>query len=142
MSEAFKASKLPLPSGTIDYSYFVEELIDATAKLEVYKEKIHDSKLDSEWFMPTLQQKEALSSSALEGTQATLDGVLTYQTEEKTDDQNMNEVINYHKATIEGYHILARENFSDHFFCNMHNTLMAGNVRKPELIGKYRGLRL
>ncbi|WP_094756554.1 Fic family protein [Schwartzia succinivorans] len=138
MNESYKASKLPLPSGVIDYSYFVEELIDATAKLEVYKEKIHDSKLGSEWFMPTLQQKEALASSAIEGTQATLDGVLTYQTEEKTNDQNLNEVLNYHYATTLGYRILAREKFTDDFFYEMHIALMRGNVRKPELIGKYR----
>ena len=138
MNESYKASKLPLPSGVIDYSYFVEELIDATAKLEVYKEKIHDSKLGSDWFMPTLQQKEALASSTLEGTQATLDGVLTYQTEEKTDDQNLNEVLNYHRATNLGYKILAREDFSDEFFYEMHTELMYGNVRKPNLIGHYR----
>ena len=138
MNESYKADKLPLASGMIDYSYFVEELIDATAKLEVYKEKIHDSKLGSEWFMPTLQQKEAIASSALEGTQATLDGILTYQTEEKTDDQNYNEVINYHNATTVGYRILAREQFSDIFFHEMHKILMDGNVRKPELIGRYR----
>ena len=42
----------------------------ATVKLEVYKEKLHDSKLGSEWFLPTLQKKEALESSKIEGTQA------------------------------------------------------------------------
>ena len=138
MNESYKASKLPLESGIVDYSYFVEELIDATAKLEVYKEKIRDSKLGSKWFMPTLQQKEALASSAIEGTQATLDGVLTYQTEEKTDDQSINEVLNYQSATLLGYKILAREDFCDEFFYEMHTSLMHGNVRKPDLIGKYR----
>ena len=47
---------LPLDNAVIDQTYFFEELIDATTKLEVYKEKIKDSKLDSSWFMPTLQQ--------------------------------------------------------------------------------------
>ncbi|MBR1827815.1 MAG: hypothetical protein IJ771_08915, partial [Clostridia bacterium] len=79
MTEAYRANYLPLDKGAIDQSYFMEELIDATAKLEVYKEKIKDSKIDSAWFMPTLQQKEALASSQLEGTQATLDGVLVNQ---------------------------------------------------------------
>lgn len=74
MNGAYTANLLPLEAGSIDQNYFLEELIDATAKLEVYKEKIKDSKLDSSWFMPTLQQKEALASSMLEGTQATLVG--------------------------------------------------------------------
>ena len=111
--QAYNASFLPLSNGSIDYSYFLDELIDATAKLEVYKEKIVDSKLESNWFMPTLQQKEALASSLLEGTQATLDGVLTNQAEPNDSDQNINEVLNYFNASKKGIHILGRENFSN-----------------------------
>lgn len=70
MDGSYNAQLLPLEQGVVDYSYFVEELIDATAKLEVYKEKIKDSKLDSSWFMPTLQQKEALSVSMGPGSTA------------------------------------------------------------------------
>ncbi len=136
--QAYNASFLPLSNGCIDYSYFLDELIDATAKLEVYKEKIVDSKLESNWFMPTLQQKEALASSLLEGTQATLDGVLTNQAEPNDSDQNINEVLNYFSASKKGIHILGRENFSNEFFCELHSILMNGNVRKPEVIGKYR----
>lgn len=136
--KAYEANLLPLTSGLVDYRYFLDELIDATAKLEVYKEKINDSKLNSSWFMPTLQQKEALASSALEGTQATLDGVLTNQVAPGTMDTNINEVNNYYDATIKGYEILRKEKFSDKFFYEIHSTLMNGNVRKPELIGQYR----
>ena len=93
MKEAYKASNLPLKDGIINPTIFMEELIDATSKLEVYKEKIKDSKLDSSWFMPTLQQKEALASATLEGTQATLDGVLINQVTKNDEDVNVNEVI-------------------------------------------------
>ncbi len=136
--KAYEAEFLPLNNGIIDYSYFLDELIDASAKLEVYKEKIADSKLESSWFMPTLQQKEALASSLLEGTQATLDGVLTNQAEPNDADENINEVINYFNASKKGIHILGREDFSTEFFCELHSILMNGNVRKPEVIGKYR----
>lgn len=138
MEKAYEAKLLPLSNDLIDYTYFLDELIDATTKLEVYKEKVADSKLGSEWFLPTLQQKEALESSKLEGTQATLDGVLTHQAEPTNDDVNINEVINYNRATLKGIHILNREKFSNDFFCEMHAALMEGNVRKPEVIGKYR----
>lgn len=138
MNGAYTANLLPLEAGSIDQNYFLEELIDATAKLEVYKEKIKDSKLDSSWFMPTLQQKEALASSMLEGTQATLDGVLTNQVMPNDKDRNLNEVHNYYIATVSGYRYLMGNAFSDEFFFHMHEALMDGNVRKPVLIGKYR----
>ncbi len=118
--------------------YFLDELIDATSKLEVYKEKIQDSKLDSSWFMPTLQQKEALTSSKLEGTQGTLDGVLTNQIAPNAENQDMNEVQNYYYASTLGIRILNREKFSNEFFGELHCALMKGNVRKPEVIGVYR----
>ena len=71
--QAFDANFLPLQDGDIDVTTFLEELIDANTQLEVYKCKLNASKLNKAWFLPTLQQKEALASSLLEGTQATLD---------------------------------------------------------------------
>ncbi len=138
MTKAFEASLLPIQEGIIDQTYFINELVDACAKLEVYKEKIKDSKLDSSWFMPTLQQKEALASSMLEGTQATLDGVLVNQITPNDKDKNLNEVRNYYLATAEGYKILSKDKFSNEFFYEVHKALMRGNVRKPDLIGAYR----
>ena len=111
MDKAYNASLLPLDNTFIDQTYFFEELIDATTKLEVYKEKIKDSKLDSSWFMPTLQQKEALASSQLEGTQATLDGVLVNQVVPNDKDKNLNEVSNYYVATVNGYEALKEKRF-------------------------------
>ena len=138
MNGSYEAMYLPLKAGTIDQMFFFEELIDATAKLEVYKEKIRDSKLDSSWFMPTLQQKEALASSALEGTQATLDGVLIDQVTPNVKDTNLTEVRNYYLATVQGLDTLSRHDFSNDFFSDIHSTLMIGNVRKPSVIGSYR----
>lgn len=138
MKNSFVADRLPLKNESVDCNYFLDELIDASAKLEVYKEKIADSKLDSSWFMPTLQHKEALASSQLEGTQATLDGVLINQISQDKEDIHINEVINYYDASEKGMYILNREKFSNEFFFEMHKILMEGNVRKPKIIGKYR----
>ena len=124
MDKAYNASLLPLDNTFIDQTYFFEELIDATTKLEVYKEKIKDSKLDSSWFMPTLQQKEALASSQLEGTQATLDGVLVNQVVPNDKDKNLNEVSNYYVATVKGHEALKKRDFSNEFFCDIHKILM------------------
>ena len=138
MNGAYSAVNLPLGEEYINQNEFFEELIDATARLEVFKEKINDSKLDSSWFMPTLQHKEALASSVLEGTQATLDGVLTNQVSPNEKDKNLNEVRNYYLATLDGYDYLQRHDFSHEFFYKIHETLMIGNVRKPKTIGAYR----
>ena len=138
MSDSYEARMLPIESESINQLAFLDELIDATTRLEVYREKIRDSKLNSSWFMPTLQQKEALASSALEGTQATLDGVLTNQIAPNDKDRNLNEVQNYYRATIDGYRILHSHDFTHDFFWKMHKTLMTGNVRKPDVVGAYR----
>ena len=138
MDGSFNAPLLPLQSGIIDQANFLNELIDATAKLEVYKEKIRDSKLNASWFMPTLQQKEALASSALEGTQATLDGVLINQVNPNDRDKNLNEVSNYYSATILGYDILRRHDFSNDFFFDIqlffHAVVIHGIVHISESI--------
>lgn len=138
MKRAYVAGHLPLKAELIDQREFFDELIDATANLEVYKEKIKDSKLDSAWFMPTLQQKEALASSKMEGTQATLDGVLINQVQPNDKDENLNEVKNYYAATVRGCEYLEKHDFTDEFFYGIHKELMRGNVRKSQIIGKYR----
>ena len=93
--EAFEARRLPLRKEDLDPSVYMEALIDATARLEVYKTKLASSKLDQNWFLPTLQQREAWASSLMEGTQATLDGVLVDQVNPSEKDKNMSEVRNY-----------------------------------------------
>lgn len=72
--------------------------------------------MESSWFMPTLQQKEALASSQMEGTQATFDGVLVDQVTPNEKDKNLNEVRNYYIATVKGYEALKKRDFSDEFF--------------------------
>lgn len=138
MKNEYIIRELPFESNLINQAYFFEELIDASAKLEVYKEKLKDSKVASSWFMPTLQQKEALASSMLEGTQATLDGVLINEVAPNEKDRNLNEVKNYYIATVMGYDYLKKHDFSDEFFFEMHKTLMDGNVRKPKIVGAFR----
>lgn len=141
MRKSYEPALLPLDRSLIDYNCFMSDLLEATSKLEVYKEKIKDSKLNSNWFMPTLQQKEALASTKLEGTQATLDGVLMNQLEPKENDKDLNEVSNYFTATINGLNMLQHKNeFSKDFLCQIHKSLMSGNVRKREhsVIGCYR----
>lgn len=135
----YKAATLPLNKDMIDSSFFYEELIDAVTKLEVYKEKINDSKLDSYWFMPTLQQKEALASSMLEGTQATIDGVLINKAVPNKKSKDLKEVENYFRVTERGYRYLARERFSKEFVLEIHKDLLENSERNDSSeVGKFR----
>jgi Fic family protein len=136
---AFEPLMLPLSADYIRPELFFDSLIDATAELEVYKEKIKDSKLSQHWFLPTLQQKEALASSMLEGTQATLDGVLINQVVPDDKDTNLVEIINYNAAAIMGYSFLKREKMSKDFILEIHKILMRGKARRQNKeIGVFR----
>lgn len=128
--DAFEAKLLPIDTEALNPSAYMEALIDATARLEVYKSKLDSSKLDRNWFLPTLQHKEALASSLLEGTQATLDGVLVDQVNPSDKDKNLLEVRNYLLAADSGYQYLRTNEFSVSFIQSLHKELLEGNVRR------------
>ena len=138
--DAYEAKLLPLNEEALTPSAYIEALIDATARLDVYKSKLDSSKLDRDWFLPTLQQKEALASSMLEGTQATLDGVLVDQVNPSERDKNLFEVRNYLDAAHKGYHYLKGNDFSVDFIQFLHKEVMKGNVRrnKSTIPGEFR----
>ncbi len=138
--QAFDAKKLPVSGEELHSEVFFDSLIDATAQLEVYKSKLDGSKLDKNWFLPTLQHKEAWSSSLLEGTQATLDGVLVDQVNPNAKDKDMLEVRNYLDAARKGYSYLATNPFSIDFVKDIHKELLKGNVRrnKKTIPGEFR----
>lgn len=137
---AFEAKALPISIEELNSSVFMESLIDATSRLEVYKSKLDSSKLDRSWFLPTLQQKEAWASSLLEGTQATLDGVLVDQINPNDKDKNLLEVRNYLLAAHSGYQYLKGNEFSVEFIQTLHKELLEGNVRrnKSTIPGSFR----
>jgi len=137
--EAFKPETLPLRTNRVDTAIFFDALIDACSVFEVYKTKINDSKLNKFWFLPTLQQKEALASSMLEGTQATLDGVLVDQVAPDNKDKNLIEIRNYDRASLFGYKYLSRDDFNGDLILELHKRIMGDTARRNvDEIGVYR----
>lgn len=138
--KAFEAKRLPLQASDLDQTVYFESLIDATSCLEVYKTKLDGSKLNRNWFLPTLQRKEALASSLIEGTQATLDGVLIDQVNPSEKSKDMSEVRNYLTAAQVGYDYLRANPMSVDFIKQLHKILMSGNVRrnKATIPGEFR----
>ncbi len=137
--EPYVPELLPNISSSIDVSFFLDELVEATASLEVFADKIRYSKIGGIWFLSSLQTKEAVNSALLEGTQTTLDGVFVNEIERDDDNKSFNEIINYGLATDAGFERLRRGDFNDDLFCAIHKALLTGNVRKsPGTIGEYR----
>lgn len=138
--KAFEPKLLPLTETDLNYSVFMESLIDAVSKMEVYRTKLDSSKLSINWFLPTLQQKEAVASTLLEGTQVTLNGVLEDCINPNDKDKNLCEVRNYYLAAHEGYSHLKANPLSKELIQSLHKTLLSGNVRKNKttIPGEFR----
>lgn len=80
---------------------------------------------------PSMAQ-EALSSSRIEGTQASLSDVLSAETaDEPVNDENLREVDNYLRAANQGVELLKTLPLTQRFFCALHGTLMT-DVRGEE----------
>jgi Fic family protein len=84
---------------------------------------------------PSMAQ-EALASSRIEGTQASLSDVLSVEYDDlDIEDENLREVDNYLRAAREGMTLLEKLPISQRFICALHETLMT-DVRGDE---KYPG---
>ena len=70
--------------------------------------------------------KEALSSARIEGTQASLLGVLEAEADEKKHDPDIEEVLNYMLAMEQGLGRLDKLPFSLRLVCDMHAILLRG----------------
>ena len=128
--KAFEPKLLPLGKDDLNPLVYMESLIDAVRSLAVYREKLRNSNLGINWFLPTLQQKEAIASAKLEGTQVTLNGVLEDQINPSDKDKSLSEVRNYFEATEKGYQFLKSNPMSKQLIKDLHYTLLSGNVRR------------
>lgn len=93
-----------------------------------------------EFFLSMYVRKEALLSSQIEGTQASLEGVLEYEADiipkEGVDD--VKEVINYIKALDHGIKRLADMPMSLRLIKEIHKILMAGVRGKNKTPGEFK----
>jgi len=84
----------------------------------------------AEWFLYGFVRKEAVVSSQIEGTQATLEDVLNYEATEQADrPDDVQEVCNYVEALTYARREIARPKglpLSTRLLCQVHNRLMKG----------------
>lgn len=104
----------------------LSEATTAIGRLGVAAEMVPSA----EWFIYGFVRKEAVISSQIEGTQATLRDVLTYEATEKTDrPEDVHEVCNYLAAISYARKEIARPKglpLSSRLLCETHKRLMKG----------------
>lgn len=137
--EPFDLPKLP---PTLKYDSFVSSLTKAhasIARLDALLYQLKNPKLLSR----TLATKEAVLSSQIEGTQATLSEVLEHEAkgDEKEDtskEKDFREILNYREALEKGVDVLKDSPISENVIKNLHEMLLTsarGHHKRP---GQFR----
>ncbi len=134
--KSFVPSPLPLePKITLD-DEMVEELTKAHRNigvLEGQSSKIPNVKL----FVAMYVRKEALMSSQIEGTQATLEDVLD-PTIDGNINQDVGDVVNYVKAIDTAIELLDTLPICSRLLCQIHGVLLSGTRGSEKQPGEYR----
>jgi len=114
------------------------EAMAALARLEVAGAMVPSA----EWFLYGFVRKEAVISSQIEGTQATLQDVLAYEATHKTDrPDDVQEVCNYVDALTYARREISRASglpLSTQLLCQAHRRLMKGVRGKDKKPGEIR----
>ena len=95
----------------------------------------------------TMQTKEAVESSKIEGTQATINEVLAYEAdpgkkEDATKKQDINEVINYRQALNLGVKSLKTLPLSENLIKKLHATLLKSGRGHNKAPGEFRKIQV
>jgi Fic family protein len=91
-------------------------------------------------FIAMYVKKEALLSSQIEGTQASLEGVLEFEADMKPRDdiKQVKEVVNYIKAMEYGIKHLNAARANAHLFRELHRILIHGTRGSKKALGEFR----
>jgi len=138
MKEAFIPHKLPLEN--LDWSKFIEYIGSANravAKFDGFLQSIPNVQI----LLSPLTTKEAVLSSKIEGTQATLEEVLEFEAHprRKTDKyDDIQEIINYRKAMNMAIEELKRLPLSARIIKKIHKVLLTGARGHGKNPGNFR----
>lgn len=132
-----------LPLQTIDWSALVELMGKANRYVARY-DGLLQSIINPQVLLSPLRTQEAVLSSKIEGTQATLEEVMEFDAKQKTSQnhyQDIQEVINYRKALLAGKEQMNVKPLSLNVIRNMHRILMSdvrGSGKDP---GNFRRIQ-
>lgn len=134
--QSFLPSSLP-PDPPLGLNEETIELLATANRLIGKLDGISDSIPNVDLFISMYVRKEALLSSQIEGTQATLDDILDPHAEENTN-QNVADVINYIKASQYGINRLSELPLCNRFLREIHQILMSGVRGMEKNPGEFR----
>lgn len=145
-----KRHQLELLPPKIDYTQIIKEISEANRILGSLNGLLTNIPNQSLLISPLLT-KEAVASSKIEGTQATIEEVFKYEAEGKSSEkdskeQDIREIINYRSAIHYAIELLKKKPIGENFIKKLHSILLdsvrgtnkdKGNFRKiPVFIGK------
>jgi Fic family protein len=134
--------KLPLKE--LDHKRLIASVGDANAELARY-DGLLQAVVNPEILLSPLTTREAVLSSKIEGTLATLDEVLKHEAGIKTIDESKNldiqEIVNYRSVLISAEKVLSERPISLHLIRQMHKQLMTSVRGSSKHPGEFRNVQ-
>jgi Fic family protein len=136
---AFAPRMLP-PDPPIKYDDELQALLSKADRAIARLDGIVTVLPNPEFFTAMYVKKEALLSSQIEGTQASLEGVLEFEADMKPRDniKEIKEVVNYIKALEYGIKHVAGARANAQLFREIHRILIQGTRGSKKALGEFR----
>jgi Fic family protein len=132
-----------LPLQNLDWHHLIRLISEANRKLARYDGILHTMP-NPVLLLSPLTTQEAVLSSRIEGTQATLEEVLKFEADpnQQTDKYaDIQEVINYRKATSVAVEEMKRRPISLNLIKNMHSVLLQSVRGENKARGEFRKIQ-
>ena len=136
--KTYEPNKLPLER--LDYKRLLPLVGDANAELARY-DGLLQGIVNPQIMLSPLTNEEAVLSSRIEGTQATVDEVLEQEAgliKEGQKHEDINEIINYRKALVDAQHHLDERPITLSFICELHKILLDSVRGQDKTPGAFR----
>jgi len=139
---AFIPKPLP-PDPSIKYGDELQTLLSKADRAIARLDGIVTVLPNPELFIAMYVKKEALLSSQIEGTQASLEGVLEFEAEMKPRDdiKQVKEVVNYIKALEYGIKHVQSARANAQLFREIHRILIQGTRGSKKSLGEFRRIQ-
>ncbi len=137
--KAYLSKPLP-PDPAIEYAEELQALLSQADRAIARLDGIVTVLPNPDLFIAMYVKKEALLSSQIEGTQASLEGILEFEADMKPRDSinEIKDVINYIKALEYGIAHIANAPANAHLFRELHRILIKGTRGSKKALGEFR----
>ena len=131
------------PTERLDWQRLAPSLASASLALGNYANSLADVP-NSSVLLSIMTRQEAVSSSRIEGTQASMEDVLRYEAGQepvsKRHEDDIQEVINYRLALQQATQFLEEKVLSQEVILDVHRTLLSGTRGRDKNPGAFRAI--